>query len=129
MDIKRTNGIEWTEAPAENFTGKVWFGPMSGGYGSEDEISVLGVQFAPGSRTDWHSHPAGQILHVVAGSGWVVNEQGERLDLNAGATVTTPANELHWHGATSDSPMFHLSITHGGPTAWTDHKVTDAEYE
>lgn len=100
---------------------------MSSEYGDED-VNVLGVQFSPGARTDWHSHPAGQVLHVIAGSGVVANTAGERIEISAGDTVTTPAGDLHWHGASPDSPMLHLSITHGGPTQWTPDKVTDDQY-
>jgi quercetin dioxygenase-like cupin family protein len=117
----------WVPAPREHFTGDVWFGDMSSSE-DEDGQKVLGVQFAPGSRTDWHSHPAGQVLYVVSGRGTVANKAGERIEMASGDTVTTPANELHWHGASPDAPMFHLSITHGGATEWSPEKVTDEDY-
>jgi quercetin dioxygenase-like cupin family protein len=75
----------------EHFTGTVWFGDMASDV-SEAGMKVLGVQFAPGSRTDWHSHPAGQVLHVVSGSGLVANKAGERVEISAGDTVNTPPN-------------------------------------
>lgn len=128
MDQVLASDIEWVPAPEENFTGKVWFGPMAKTYGSGQGVSVLGVQFAPGSRTDWHSHPGGQVLHGITGHGVVVNQHGEKAHIYPGATVTSPADELHWHGAVSDSPMMHLSITHGGETKWDVRKVTDEEY-
>lgn len=127
MDTKRSKSMEWASAPAEHFTGAVWFGEMSGSEATDGQ-NVLGVQFAPGARTDWHSHPAGQVLYVVAGSGAVANSNGERVDMSAGDTVTTPPNELHWHGASPDSPMLHLSITYGGATVWSEDKVTDDQY-
>lgn len=127
MDARPVESLQWTPAPSEHFTGDVWFGAMSSEYGEED-VNVLGVQFSPGARTDWHSHPAGQILHVISGSGVVANAAGERIEISAGDTVTTPAGDLHWHGATPDSPMLHLSITHGGPTQWTQDKVTTDQY-
>lgn len=37
-----------------------------------------------------------------------------------------PDGEEHWHGATADDFMTHLSITEGA-AHWGDH-VTDAEY-
>ena len=127
MDKEASSDLTWTSAPAEHFTGDVWFGAMAAPE-TEEDLNVLGVQFAPGARTDWHSHPAGQVLHVVSGSGIVASEDGERVTMSAGDTVKTPPNELHWHGARHDSPMMHLSITHGGPTEWSDRKVTDEEY-
>lgn len=128
MDKAAIDSISWVQAPAEHFTGDVWFGEMAKP-ADPDDLNVLGVQFAPGSRTDWHSHPGGQVLYVVSGSGTVANRDGERVALAAGDTVNTPANELHWHGATPDSPMLHLSITHGGATVWSEEKVSDPQYE
>ncbi len=127
MDKNSIGSLEWVPAPPEHFTGPVWFGEMASD-GTEAGMNVLGVQFAPGSRTDWHSHPAGQVLHVVSGSGLVANEAGERVEISAGDTVNTPPDELHWHGARPDSPMMHLSITHGGATQWAPDKVDDADY-
>ncbi len=127
MDPTPIDGVEWAPAPAENFTGDVWFGSMSLS-DDPDGLNVLGVQFSPGARTDWHYHPGGQVLHVVSGSGLVANESGERVEMAAGDTITTPPNEMHWHGANADSPMFHLSITVGGATQWAPDKVTDDQY-
>jgi quercetin dioxygenase-like cupin family protein len=127
MDKTAVDSISWTQAPAEHFTGDVWFGEMAPP-DKPDDLNVLGVQFAPGSRTDWHSHPGGQVLYVVSGSGLVANKDGERVAIASGDTVATPPNELHWHGATPDSPMLHLSITHHGATEWTEEKVSDLQY-
>jgi quercetin dioxygenase-like cupin family protein len=127
MDKAAVGSISWTQAPAEHFTGDVWFGEMAPP-DKPDDLTVLGVQFAPGSRTDWHSHPGGQVLYVVSGSGLVANKDGERVAIASGDTVATPPNELHWHGATPDSPMLHLSITHHGATEWTEEKVSDLQY-
>jgi len=127
MDKKSIDSLEWVPAPSEHFTGQVWFGDMASD-DSEAGMKVLGVQFAPGSRTDWHSHPAGQVLHVVSGSGVVANKAGKRTEISAGDTVNTPPNEPHWHGARPDSPMMHLSITYGGATVWAPEKVNDADY-
>lgn len=127
MDQAEIRSLQWRKAPPENFTGEVWFGAMAPPT-DPDDLNVLGVHFAPGARTNWHSHPGGQVLHVVSGRGVVANRHGERVTMAAGDTVKTPADEMHWHGATPDSPMLHLSITHGGETLWSPEKVTDADY-
>jgi quercetin dioxygenase-like cupin family protein len=41
--------------------------------------------------------------------------------------VHAPPGERHWHGATPDAPMMHLSLTSGGDTRWED-KVDKEEY-
>lgn len=127
MEKKAAENMEWVSAPPEHFTGRVWFGAMAEPE-TEQDLNVLGVQFEPGARTDWHSHPSGQALYVVSGSGVVANDSGERIEMSAGDTVNTPPNELHWHGAREDSPMLHLSITYGGATIWSEDKVSDEDY-
>lgn len=123
MKHRKSDGVEWGQAPEEFFTGRAWFGPM---VDQDAEINVLGVGFEPGGRTNWHSHPGGQVLHCVAGMGLVVNEAGERVALTPGDTVQIPPGELHWHGAAADSLMVHLSITTDA-TQWHG-PVSEEEY-
>lgn len=127
MEHRPVDDVEWAPAPAEWFTGSVRFG---GQYvlADENDLNVIGVSFDAGARTDWHTHPAGQVLYVVDGTAIVQTEGGERVEAGPGDSVRSPAGELHWHGATPDGPMMHLSITHGGATQWIGRKVTDEEY-
>lgn len=126
MDHTPAESVEWQASPPEHFTGAVWFGPLS--HATEEGLNALGVQFTPGARTDWHSHPDGQVLYVVAGAGLVQSEGGETVEISAGDVVYAPPGEVHWHGARPDSPMMHLSLTTGGATEWEPRKVTDEEY-
>ena len=118
--------VVWNPAPEENFTGRVWFGPLApttaGG------LSTLAVLFEPGAHTDWHRHPEGQVLYVTEGAGLVANEAGDRVTIGAGDVVYAPPGELHWHGAAPAAPMVHLSLTTGGATEWIGRKVSDQEY-
>ena len=126
MEFTSSSFINWGPAPGEFFTGKAWFGPM-GDPDDTTDIIVVGVGFEPSARTNWHSHPGGQVLYCVSGYGLVANEAGDRETLTPGDSVQIPSDELHWHGAGKDSPMFHLSITVDA-TAWTDDPVTDDQY-
>jgi quercetin dioxygenase-like cupin family protein len=126
MEFTSSSVINWGPAPEEFFTGKAWFGP-TGNSDDATEIVVLAVGFEPSARTNWHSHPGGQVLYCVSGYGLVANEAGDREELTPGDSVQIPPNELHWHGAAKDSPMQHLSITVDA-TAWTDDPVTDDQY-
>lgn len=126
MDHTPAEEIQWAEAPAENFTGKVLFGPMS--KAPDPGLNALGVLFEPGARTDWHTHPDGQVLYIASGAGKVQTDDGETIRVSAGDVVYSPAGEKHWHGASEDSYMMHLSLTTGGPTEWIDEKVTDEQY-
>lgn len=119
------NNILWAAAPSEHFTGQVLFGPIS----SEGTVNMLGVHFAPGARTDWHTHPDGQVLYVTAGVGRVGTDDGTTVEIGTGDSLYSPPGQVHWHGAARHSPMTHLSITTGGATEWLPRKVTDEEYE
>lgn len=127
MEHTPSTDIVWSEAPAENFTGTVRFGPLSDR--SPDALNALAVHFDPGARTDWHTHPAGQVLYITNGAGLVQTDDGSTVEVAAGDVVYAPPGEVHWHGAGPASPMTHLSLTTGGPTEWLPRKVTDEEYE
>ena len=128
MEHRSSDDVEWVDAPSEHFTGSVRFGPHTKEPIDEADINVLGVEFQPGARTDWHSHPGGQVLYVIDGTGRVGVEGGGVVEVAPGDAVWAPPGELHWHGAGPDGTMTHLSITHLGATEWTDRKVTDEEY-
>jgi quercetin dioxygenase-like cupin family protein len=124
MEHKPSNRTLWRASGEENFTGSVWNSRVTEGEGG---LTMIAVQFAPGARSNWHSHPAGQTLYVVSGAGQVQTEDGSTVEIAAGDTVYAPPGELHWHGSRPDSPMMHLSLTTQGPTEW-GRKVTDEEY-
>jgi quercetin dioxygenase-like cupin family protein len=91
-----------------------------------DGIVVNTVYFTPGARSHWHRHERGQVLHVATGEGWVGvrGEQAERI--GPGAVVWTPPGEEHWHGASAEAFMTHVSISLG-TTEWLD-EVSDEDY-
>jgi quercetin dioxygenase-like cupin family protein len=68
------------------------------------------VTFEPGARSAWHTHPAGQVLVIVAGTGWVQEEGKPRQTVRAGDVVWTPPGVKHWHGATSTTSMTQVAI-------------------
>lgn len=125
MEHTKAEDIPWEAAPGEHFTGKVLFGPLSQ---VEGALNALAVQFEPGARTDWHTHPAGQVLYVVNGAGLVQRDDGTTVEFSAGDVVYAPPGERHWHGARPNSPMMHLSLTTGGATEWLPDKVSDDQY-
>jgi quercetin dioxygenase-like cupin family protein len=114
------------------FTGDVWIDAIANGE-EPSRVRVNLVRFSPGARSAWHSHALGQTLHVTEGAGLVQSRGGNIVKIRAGDVISTPADEEHWHGATPDDFMSHLSITEGvgksekPETDWGAH-VTDAEY-
>lgn len=88
------------------------------------------VTFAPGARTAWHMHPAGQHIIVTDGTALTGTRDGKVIDFQEGETVWCPSDIDHWHGATPNAPMTHLVITgskEGENVIWKE-KVSDADY-
>lgn len=76
------------------FTGQVVINPLFPA--TEDTRSTTGeVTFAPGARTVWHTHPAGQLLIVTSGKGWVQQQGEARHKINSGDAVWIPAGVKH----------------------------------
>jgi len=76
------------------------------------------VNFSQGCTTGWHTHDCDQLLIVVSGSGMVANEH-EQKPIKVGDVVQIKAGERHWHGATANSTMGHITITlAGGQATW-----------
>jgi quercetin dioxygenase-like cupin family protein len=111
--------------PTEWFTGDVWIDRLVEPHDGS-QLNIGAVHFTPGARTAWHAHEGGQTLYVIEGYGLVQSQGEEIVKIGPGDVHVTPDGEEHWHGATRDHFMTHLSITQGEPT-WGD-QVTDDEY-
>jgi len=117
------------KGPAEWFTGDVYIDPVARGE-EPSRIQANAVHFTPGARTAWHSHGLGQTLYVTEGVGRIQSRGSHVHEIRAGDVIRTPAGEEHWHGATPDHFMTHLSLTESAPgyeDHWGEH-VTDGEY-
>jgi quercetin dioxygenase-like cupin family protein len=114
-----------TKGPADWFTGDVWIDAIAQPHG-DSPINIGVVHFTPGARTAWHSHAGGQTLYVTEGRGLVQSRGDEVVEIRPGDVHVTADGQEHWHGATRDHLMTHISITRG-PATWEEH-VTDAEY-
>ena len=126
MEYTPARDVRWVEASEDHFTGTVFFGPLS--VAPDRSLNALGVLFEPGARSDWHSHPDGQVLYVVSGAGKVQTRDGKTARVSGGDVVYAPAGEEHWHGAGEDSYLMHLSLTTGGATEWLPEKVSEQDY-
>lgn len=116
--------------PDEWFTGTVWIDEIAVGE-EPSRVRFARVSFEPGARTAWHTHPLGQVLHVLSGSGLVQLEGGSVQHIHPGDTVMIAPDERHWHGAGPENTMVHLALqeadSEGHQVRWME-KVTDAEY-
>ncbi|APZ55309.1 cupin domain-containing protein [Salipiger abyssi] len=129
MKINRAASGPSSWAPAESFTGTVRRDPLIGSE-APGRVGTGLVTFEPGARTAWHTHPAGQILIVTAGRGWVQSKGQPRQEVAPGDSIWFPAGEKHWHGATETTAMTHIAVTEyidGSAVDWMEH-VTDEDY-
>ncbi len=117
------------KGPEKNFTGNAY------NYGmvmpDSTYTTVVGnVYFEPGARSNWHTHPGGQILVITDGKGFHQIE-GQPVDtLQKGDVVKCPPNIRHWHGASPDTGMQQMYIvpnTEKGIVNWME-AVTDEQY-
>ena len=104
IEISPNGSRRAAPAPAEYFTGSVIVEPL---IGAKDSMPATGglVTFAPGARSAWHTHPAGQILIVIAGTGWVQEDGGEKREIKPSDVIWTPPGVKHWHGATASNAI------------------------
>ena len=129
MQITRSGSQPSGKGPAEYFTGVVRVDPL---FQAPDPARVSGasVTFEPGARTAWHTHPLGQTLIVIAGSGRVQREGGSIEEIHPGDVIWFPPGEKHWHGASPSTAMTHIAIQeqlNGKAVDWLE-KDCDEQY-
>lgn len=118
------------KASPDWFTGPVWVDEIVVNP-EPSHLRAFRVSFAPGARTNWHTHPLGQTLHVLTGHGLVQFEGEPIREIHPGDTVSIAPHERHWHGAAANHTMVHLAIqeadARGVDVVWLE-QVSDEEY-
>lgn len=117
------------KGPAEWFIGNAY--PTSLLEADSVYTTIAGnVYFEPGARSNWHTHPSGQILIITDGVGYYQIE-GQPIEImKKGDVVKFPPNVRHWHGASPDTGVQQLYIipnTEQGIVEWME-PVSDEEY-
>ena len=129
MLVKPLGTIASVRASASYFTGTVWQDPIIEAPAPAGQRAVK-VNFEPGARTAWHTHPLGQTLYITAGIGFV-QVWGEKVrEVRAGDVVYFGPNEKHWHGASPTIRMEHIAMQEakdGKHVDWMEH-VSDEQY-
>ena len=129
QQIARAGSQASAVGPAEFFTGRVRVDPV---WPATASINTSGawVTFEPGSRSAWHTHPAGQQLVIQSGVG-LTQEWGKSVQvILPGDVVWCPPGVKHWHGAGATTAMTHLAVTgtvDGKNVNWME-KVSDEQY-
>jgi len=115
--------------PNDYFTGDAYVNRLLPSDKNND-FTLGVVSFEPAARTNWHTHPKGQVLIVISGRG-IYQERGTPArHLVKGDVVNIPEETEHWLGAAPDSEFTHLTISNvkdGQTVTWLS-RVTDEEY-
>ncbi len=129
MQFTKSSG-KTTVGSSEWFTGTVYIDAISTP-SNATRLNASNVHFTPGARTAWHTHPNGQTIYVTEGIGRCQRRGGSVEEIRPGDTVLFEPEEHHWHGASPDRFMAHISMViaddQGNSATWGDH-VTDDEY-
>lgn len=126
MQIHRAGSTEAIEGPSEWFTGRVRIDRIFNAP-APARIGIAIVNFEPGARTNWHTHPLGQVLLVTDGVGWTQCENEPKTEIRTGDLIWCNCGRRHWHGATDTTAMQHVAINEfldGKPVDWFE-PVTD----
>jgi quercetin dioxygenase-like cupin family protein len=129
MDITPAADVATRRVNPDWFTGTVWQDPIVDPP-APARVRSARVTFEPGARTAWHTHPLGQTLIVISGTGRAQVWGGPVRTLRSGDVVWIPPGEKHWHGASPTQGMVHIAIHEaldGTHVNWME-KVTDSEY-
>ena len=129
MEIKRIGSQPSGKGPADYFTGTVRVDPL---FTAPDPARVVGasVTFEPGARTAWHTHPLGQTLVVISGSGRAQRWDVPIEEIRPGDVIWFSPGEKHWHGASPTAAMTHFAIQEkldGKTVEWLE-QVSDEQY-
>jgi 4-carboxymuconolactone decarboxylase len=115
--------------PKEWFVGDAFLSPLVAKDRNND-FSAGSISFEPKARTNWHTHPRGQVLIVIEGSGYYQEKGKPAQSIKKGDVVNIPENTEHWHGASADNKMIHIAITNYKDDVQVNwlRPVTDEEY-
>ena len=129
MKITSANDRKTKQASTNWFTGTVWQDSIIEAP-DPARVRALRVSFEPGARTAWHTHPLGQTLYIVHGTGLICVRNNKPQLMHMGDTIWIPPLEEHWHGATATNSMTHIAIQealNGQVAEWLE-QVTDEDY-
>ena len=112
-----------------NYTGTIWLSELN----QPDSIfnfSLAQATYAPGSKLDWHIHPAGQYLLITEGTGYYQEKGKPGRVVRKGDVIKCMPGVEHWHGAAPGSTFAYIGVTPTtkGKTIWLQ-RVTDEEYK
>ena len=128
MKIFRAALTEQQGGDAKTFTGEVVRATVGTDKATAGaQVNVYRVEFAPGARTNWHTHSGPQWLFVVDGRIRVQILGEPAIEVVKGDAVVVQPGEKHWHGAAAREAGVHLAVNVNAATSWME-PVTDEQY-
>lgn len=111
------------------FTGDAYLTPLLA-KDKNNEFAMGNVTFEPGARTNWHTHPKGQVLIVTEGAGFYQEKGKAAQRIKRGDVVNIPEQVEHWHGASTTQKLVHIAITNyqGDSNVVWLNPVSEEEY-
>ncbi|MBT2304667.1 cupin domain-containing protein [Variovorax paradoxus] len=129
MSISRNGTRPSAPGPAQFFAGTARIDPLFP-VNAPSRMSGASVTFEPGARSNWHTHPLGQVLVVTAGFG-LAQQWGKAIqELRPGDVLWCPPGVKHWHGASPTTSLTHMALQEsldGKNVEWLE-AVTDQQY-
>lgn len=116
--------------PNDWFSGEAFLNPLIA-RDKNNEFSAGSVSFDAKARTNWHTHPKGQVLLVTDGQGYYQEKDKPAQIIKKGDVINIPEEVEHWHGAAENTNMTHIAITNYKDdlqVTWLQ-PVTDEEYK
>ena len=113
----------------DDYTGTIWLSELNQP-DSNFNFSIAQATYAPGSKLNWHIHPAGQYLLVTEGTGYYQEKGKPAQIVHKGDVIKCLPGIAHWHGAAPRSSFAYVAVTPTtkGKTIWLK-RVTDEEYK
>lgn len=116
------------EAGTEDlFTGNAYHFELVGA-DSIYTTAVGNVYFEPGARSNWHTHPSGQILIITDGIGYHQLEGQPIQIIKKGDVIKCPPHVRHWHGASPDvglQQLYFVPNTEKGIVEWMETVIEE----
>ena len=113
----------------DDYTGTIWLSELNQP-DSNFNFSIAQATYAPGSKLNWHIHPAGQYLLITQGTGYYQEKGKPAQIVRKGDIIKCLPGVAHWHGAAPGSSFAYVAVTPTtkGKTIWLQ-RVTDEEYK
>mgnify|MGYP000844862173 CR=1 FL=1 len=130
MEFHKSGSRPTGRGNAAWFTGSVLVDPIVECQ-APARLRAARVAFEPGARTAWHTHPLGQTIFVLSGTGRIQIWGQAVREIKAGDTVFFAPGEKHWHGAAPGHTMVHIAMQEaldGSVVTWME-QVSDADYQ